>query len=327
MQLYSDRSICFNTTRGVKSSSFQLRCSTIIIFMLLSFIHADSQISAESMTSVKIAAVQISGYDKTVTPGFKIDAAENAVKYIERAAEDTAQLVVFPEYYLGRISIPGRETKLIGEVAAKNKIYVIIGSWEVMNDSIFGNAALLFDRNGEIMGKYYKTHAAVDKFDGEPAYSQPPIGKSLDWFIENDPEWIMQRGNAFPVFDLDFAKIGILTCYDGWFPEPFRILALKGAEILVWMNSRQGSVEDYIVRTAMHHNTVSMVCTNQAYGKGTMIAEWPGNRIKAICSERKEDYIVAYLDLGRLRAARSKSRNTQQRRPDIYQEILQDIPR
>lgn len=291
-------------------------------FMLFFLPPLESQTYSESMTRVKIAAVQISGYDKTVTPGFKVDAAENAVKYIERAAKDTAQLVVFPEYYLGRISIPGRETKLIGEAAAKNKIYVIIGSWEVMNDTIFGNAALLFDRNGAILGKYYKTHAAVDKFEGEPAYAKPPAGKDFNWFIENDPEWIMQRGDAFPVFDLDFARIGILTCYDGWFPEPFRILALKGAEILVWMNSRRGSVEDYIVRTAMHHNAVSMVCTNQAYGKGTMIAEWPGNRIKAICPESKEDYIVEYLDLGRLRKARIRSRNTQQRRPDIYQEIL-----
>ena len=306
----------------MKSGFFHSLPFLFVLFMLFFLPPLDSQTYSESMARVKIAAVQISGYDKTVTPGLKINAVENAVNYIEQASDDTAQMVVFPEYYLGRISIPGRETKIIAEAAQKRGIYVIIGSWEVINDSTFRNAALLFDREGEIMGKYYKTHAAVDKYEGDPPYSSPPAGKDFNWFIENDPEWIMQRGDAFPVFDLDFARIGILTCYDGWFPEPFRILALKGAEILVWMNSRGGSVEDYIVRTAMHHNAVSMVCTNQAYGKGTMIAEWPGNRIKAICPESKEDYIVEYLDLGRLREARSRSRNAQQRRPDIYQEIL-----
>ena len=315
-----------SSDKNMKSGFFYSPCFLLALITVLNSTSLKSQASSETMTRVKIAAVQISGYDKTVTPGLKINAAENAVKYIEQASSDTAQMVVFPEYYLGRISIPGRETKLIAEAAEKHGIYVIIGSWEVINDSTFRNAALLFDREGEIMGKYYKTHAAVDKYEGNPPYSQPPSGKDFNWFVENDPEWIMERGNAFPVFDLDFGRIGILTCYDGWFPEPFRILALKGAEILVWINSRGGSVEDYIVRTAMHHNSVSIVCTNQAYGKGTMIAEWPGNRIKAICTERKEDYIVEYLDLGRLRKARLRSRNAQQRRPDIYKEILKETP-
>ena len=285
----------------------------------------DGQVITGQMDHVKIAAVQISGYDKTIQPGEQRDPVTKAVEYIDRAARDSAQLVVFPEYYLGRISIPGIETRALSEVAARNQIYVIIGGWEVFEDGSFSNAALLFGRDGEILGKYYKTHAAVDKYEGDPAYSKPPSGQDEDWFIQNDPEWIMKRGQEFPVFDLDFARIGILTCYDGWFPEPFRILSLKGAEILVWVNSRFGMVEDYIVLTAMHHNTVSMVCTNQAYGSGTKIAEWPGT-IKAACREPGEQYITATLNLTRLRKARKNNRNAQQRRPDIYQEILMEVP-
>ena len=68
-----------------------------------------------------------------------------------------------------------------------------------------------------------------------------------------------------------------------------------------------------------------MICTNQAYGAGTMIAEWP-TRIAAYCSEAKEDYITATIDLARLRAARTNSRNFQQRRPEIYGEILGSYP-
>jgi len=279
----------------------------------------------EKPNRVKVASVQVSGYDKTVTPGFKIDAVGKAISFIERAAGDTAALVVFPEYYLGRISIPGEETRALAKAAARNHIYVIIGCWEVFDDSSFANAALLFERDGEILGKYYKTHAAVDNYEGDQPYSSPPKGHDKDWFLQNDPEWIMKKGQEFPVFDLDFARIGILTCYDGWFPEPFRILSLKGAEILVWINSRFSAVEDYIVRTAMHQNTVSMICTNQAYGKGTMIAEYPGN-IKAYCQESGEQYITATLNLTHLRYARQHDRNAQQRRPDIYREILMDVP-
>jgi predicted amidohydrolase len=274
---------------------------------------------------VKVAAVQLNGYDKSLLPDFKIDAVGKAVQYIERAARDSAQLVVFPEYYLGPIPIPGKETMAISEAAARNNIYVVIGSWEVFNDSSFANAALLFGRDGSLIGKYYKTHAAVDTYEGEPAYSSPPKGHDRDWFLRNDPEWIMKKGQGFPVFDLDFARIGILTCYDGWFPEPFRILSLKGAEILIWINNRGGKVEDYIVLTAMHHNTVSMICANKADGGGTMIADYP-KEIKASCPKGSENYISATINLKRLRYEREHDRNAQQRRPDIYGEILMDIP-
>lgn len=281
--------------------------------------------SSTKAEQVKVAAVQLTGYDKTVSPGLELDVVGKVIPYIKRAAKDSSQLVVFPEYCLGRISVPGKETEALSKAAANNGIYVIIGSWEVFEDGSFSNAILLFSREGEIIGKYYKTHAAVDQYEGDPAFSKPPSGKDEQWFLENDPEWIMKKGMEFPVFELDFATIGILTCYDGWFPEPFRILSLKGAEILVWANSRFGSVEDHIVKTALWHNTVSMICTNQAYGRGTKIADWP-DQIKASCTLTGEQYITATLDLKRLRDARRINRNAQQRRPDIYQEILMDLP-
>ena len=296
----------------------------LFVFMGDTF-HVNGQSSKNLPDFVKVAAVQINGHDKPLLPRLEIDDVGKAVLYIEKAAKDSAQLVVFPEYYLGWITIPGKETMAISEAAARNSIYVIIGSWEVFNDSSFANAALLFGRDGKILGKYYKTHAAVDTYEGDPAYSSPPKGHDRNWFLRNDPEWIMEKGQEFPVFDLDFAKIGILTCYDGWFPEPFRILSLKGAEILIWVNNRGGQVEDYIVRTAMHHNTVSMICTNKADGGGTMIADYP-KEIKASCPKPGENYISAVLDLKHLRYEREHSRNAQQRRPDIYGEILMGIP-
>jgi predicted amidohydrolase len=277
----------------------------------------------ERLAQVKVAAVQILGYDKSDVPRPGFDPSKAVVQYIHKAATDGAQLVVFPEYLLGRISVPGPQTEQISKAAATGHIYVIVGCWEVFKDGSFANTALLFDRAGKIVGKYNKVHAAVDHFEGEPPWSKPPKGKDADWFVRNDPEWAMKRGDDFPVFDLDFGRIGILTCYDGWFPETFRILSLKGAEILVWINGRRGTVEDFIVKSAMFQNEVALIATNQAYGAGTMIGQWPAH-IMASCPEPRESYITATINLEQIRQARRNSRNFQQRRPELYGEVVRE---
>jgi len=168
------------------------------------------------------------------------------------------------------------------------------------------------------VGKYYKTHAAVDKYDeGQTPYTARPKDRSPQWFIENDPEWTMEKGQTLPVFDLDFGRIGILTCYDGWFPEPWRVLSLQGAEIIVWINGRGGSIEDYLVRSAMFQNEVHVITANQAYGAGTMIGQYP-NAILEHITEPGEAVVRATLDMKTLRNRRAHSRNLAQRRPDLY---------
>ena len=269
---------------------------------------------------VKVAAVQISGYDKGDLPREGYDPANSLVPYIDRAGKDDAQLIVFPEYILGRIKVPGPSTEKIAAAAKANSIYVIVGCWEVFDDDTFVNTALIFGRSGEIVGKYRKTHAAVDHFEGSPPWEHPPTGRSKEWMIQNDPEWIMEAGTELPVFKFDFGTVGILTCYDGWFPEPSRVLSLKGAELLVWINGRGGSVEDFIVKTTMFQSHMAVITTNQAYGSGTMIgdcSEGPA-KILARCPEKQESYITATINLKQIREARAMSRNFRQRRPDLY---------
>ena len=156
----------------------------------------------------------------------------------------------------------------------------------------------------------------------------------------------MERGEGLPVFELDNGlRLGILTCYDGWFPEPARALSLQGAEMIVWINGRGGSVEDFIVQATMFQSHVAMVTTNQACesdplsgqpprkpqeaspatdGSGTMIAGFDADGeggaagILARCEDQQEDYIVRTLDMAKTRSQRASSRNFAQRRPELY---------
>jgi predicted amidohydrolase len=276
---------------------------------------------------VKIAAVQIKGYDKGDLPRAGYDPTTAILPYIDQAGREGAQLVVFPEYVLGHIHVPGPTTDKIADAAAARHIYVVIGGWEDDTGGAYADVAFLFDRRGRIVGKYLKTHAAVDHYEGDPPWSKPPIGKERTWFLENDPEWLMQKGPGFPVFDLDFGRVGIEICYDGWFPEPARVLSLQGAELIVWINGRPGTVEDYIVKSVMFQSQVAMVTANQAYGGGSMIGDlgkWEP-RILARAPEKRQTLIAATVDLNQIREARAKSRNFQQRRPELYRELTNPI--
>lgn len=275
--------------------------------------------------NVSVAAVQIMGHDKFGNLPEGVDPVSALLPYIKRAGREDVDLLVFPEYHLGRIHVPGPETERLGRAIKQECIYAVVGAWELLGENKYANAALLFGRDGQLEGTYYKTHAAVDSFDkNRVPWTSPPPGHDLDWFIEHDPEWKMERGRELPVFALDFGKIGILTCYDGWFPEAWRVLSLKGAEIVVWINGRGGTVEDYLVRGAMFWNEIHVVATNQAYGAGSMIGQYPQTILEHM-REPGEAYIQATLDLGTVRRARANSRNLAQRRPELYGPLVEPL--
>ncbi len=313
---------------SIMNQSLMARLLPVILLSVFAGKTPAEDMATLNRDSVKVAAVQISGYDKGDLPRKGYDPVDQLIPYIDRAGNENAQLVVFPEYVLGHISVPGLETKKLAAAAKAHSLYVIVGCWEVFADGTFANSALVFDRRGEIAGKYRKTHAAVDHYDANSLpWTQPAQGKDRSWMIQNDPEWVMERGEDLPVFDFDFGRVGIMTCYDGWFPEPARVLSLRGAELIVWINGRGGSVEDFIVKSTMFRNHVAMITTNQAYGSGTMIgdmADW-SRLIKVRTPDRQEAYIAATVDLKNIRARRSSSRNFAHRRPDLYGDLVAPI--
>ena len=265
--------------------------------------------------TVKVAAAQVSIH--TGTEG------DELVEYINRAGKDGVQLLVLGEYLLGKFPndnpLAAKVVKRASDAARENQIYVMAGGWEeyeprALDTRItdgYANTVLIFDRDGEIVGRYSKTHGAVG---GASKYCWPPA--------TTDVEWVMKEGESFPTFQLDFARVGIMICYDGFFPESATSLSLNGAEIVCWLNGRAGPVEDFIVKSDIFRNYCAMITSNLAPGSGTMIGTWPAN-ILAQVTEPGNHYIKADIDLKSLRERRANSRTFHQRKPHIYNAVTE----
>lgn len=261
--------------------------------------------------TVKVAAAQTE-----IHTGDELDWI---LKYIARAGKDGAEMIVLGEYILGPFEGPeSPNVKAVAEAARREGIYVVVGGWEELEPGAFAarkqdayrNTTLIFDRDGSILGRFSKVHPAV----GEPPYFWPPQG--------HESEWLMAAGEAFPTFQLDFARVGIMTCYDGYFSESAASLSLQGAEIIIWNNGRAGPVEPWLVKADMYRNYCAMITTNLAPGSGTMIGIWP-DLILAHVQETGNHYITGELDLRALRTMRANSRVFHQRRPAMYRTLTE----
>ncbi len=151
---------------------------------------------------------------------------QKAIELIEQAVDKSADLMVLPElftmgFYIFKDqnpaffemaeSIPGPTTDIIGNIARKYGVYIIAPIFEKHSSGLYHNTAPLIGPDGGIIGKYSKTHV-------------PPRPEEKFYFTP---------GSDFPVFQTDIGKIGMAICYDREFPEPIRILALNGAEMVM----------------------------------------------------------------------------------------------
>ncbi len=103
--------------------------------------------------------------------------------------------------------VPGRLTDMLAEIAKKHKMYIIAPIYEASGDKVF-NTAVIFDRQGNIIGRHRKTVL--------------PIMET----------WLVSTGDDYEVYQTDFAKIAVATCWEISYPEISTIYALKGADII-----------------------------------------------------------------------------------------------
>jgi predicted amidohydrolase len=150
-------------------------------------------------------------------------AMENCEQFaplIAKAASQEADFVVLPEtltcmgngksYYDVGESIPGPSTNYFGGLAKKHNLYLVVGLVERVDHLIY-NVSVLIDTRGDVVGKYRKVTLPRTEID---------MG--------------IMPGNEYPVFDTDFGKVGMMICYDGFFPEVARQLSNNGAEVIAF---------------------------------------------------------------------------------------------
>ena len=207
------------------------------------------------------------------------DAAKSVAEFcrlVESAANQKPDIVCLPEgitvigtgktYADVSEPIPGPTTRTLGALAKKMYSYLVAGIIERDGATIY-NTAVLVGRNGELVGKYRKTHLPQAEVEGG-----------------------LTPGDDYPVFSTDFGKIGLLICWDVQFPEPARALALKGAEMIllpIWGGS------ETLARARAIENHVFLITSS--YDMKTFIVDPTGDiRAEATC---EKPVAIAELDL------------------------------
>ena len=113
------------------------------------------------------------------------------------------------------VEIPGDVTSYYSEVAKRNNVVLVTSLFEKRATGLYHNTAVVFDKDGSIAGKYRKMHIPDD-----PAYYEK------FYFCPGDI--------GFEPIPTPIGKLGVLVCWDQWYPEAARLMALKGADMLIY---------------------------------------------------------------------------------------------
>ena len=247
---------------------------------------------------------------------------QKASALIEQAATQGAQLVVLPELFaFDYVSFTQRDPALFQRAEAMNgptvqsmctaarqhKVWLVPSFFEKEIAGVCYDTALLINPEGEIVGRYRKTHIAL--------LSSPESGQEKFYF---------KAGNNLPVFDTPIGKIGILICYDRGFPEAWRALVLQGAELVlvpITTTDEDGFAE--MACTRCFENGVFGLFVNRCgqedwkhFFGGSLIAGPRGEILNQAGGE--DSVITATLDLDSIEPTRLRLPYLRDRRPELY---------
>ena len=222
---------------------------------------------------------------------------------------------------------PFENNPLLQEMSAlaKELSVVLPISFFEKDNNTFYNSLSVIDADGSISAPYRKSHIP----DG-PGYEE---------------KYYFHPGNTgFKVFETQYAKIGVGICWDQWFPEAARIMALNGAELLFYPTAI-GSEPDtpeldsrdswqLVMQGHSAANTLPVIASNRIgteknekfsmtfYGS-SFITDGTGVKVKE-CSRDNEEYIIQKFDLDSIQEHRSSWGFFRDRRTDLYKDILKD---
>jgi N-carbamoylputrescine amidase len=124
--------------------------------------------------------------------------------------------------------IPGPTTDAMQKLARELEVVLIVPLFERQAPGVYRNSAAVIDADGSLLGIYWKMHIPDDPLFNDQYYFTPGDGH-MDYHGERPGE-----ANGFKVWKTRYATIGVLICWDQWYPEAARITALLGAEILFY---------------------------------------------------------------------------------------------
>jgi agmatine deiminase len=285
----------------------------------------------------KTDAVVTIGLIQTKVSENILENMKKTAEKIEQAAQRGAQIVCLQELYRTRYfpqqekidvkdlaeSIPGESTKLFCELAKKHNLVIIAPLFEKTSEGKFFNSAVVINSNGKTLGTYRKAHIPHDPYFYEKNY-----------FEAGDSE--------YKVYDTPFARIGVLICYDQWFPEPARICALKDAEIIFYPTAI-GYVKGYTSEDGDWHDAWKTVQRAHAIANGIHVAAvnrvgeedelqfWGGSflcdsfgKILNEASTTKEEVLIVKVDLSKNKRIQDGWGFLKNRRPDTYNSLVKD---
>jgi N-carbamoylputrescine amidase len=268
------------------------------------------------------------------------DASQNldkAIAGIRVAASKGAQIVCMQELFTSLYfcdvedyenfklaeSIPGQTTDELSAVAKELGVVVIASLFEKRAQGLYHNTTAVIDADGEYLGKYRKMHIPDD-----PAYFEK------FYFTPGDL--------GYKVFKTKFATIGILICWDQWYPEAARLTSLMGAEVLFYptaigwstaqdeaTNTEQYNAWQTIQRSHAIANGVHVVSVNRVgleqhgamkFWGGSFVSN-PFGTLIAKGSHDNEEVIVADIDLSKTDSYRTHWPFMRDRRIDSYGDI------
>ena len=182
---------------------------------------------------------------------------------IRKCASMGAQLVVLQElhnstYFCQMESaalcdlaepVPGPSTETFGELARELGVVLVLSLFERRAPGIYHNTAVVLEKDGTVAGKYRKMHIPDD-----PGYYEK------FYFTPGDL--------GFHPVETSVGKLGVLVCWDQWYPEAARIMALNGADILIYPTAIGGVATDSLPEQAMQRDAWQLVQRGHAVANG-----------------------------------------------------------
>jgi N-carbamoylputrescine amidase len=262
---------------------------------------------------------------------------DKAIAKIREAASKGAQIICLQELFLSLYfcdvedyenfklaeSVPGPSTETLSALAKELGVVIIASLFEKRAQGIYHNTTAVLDADGSYLGKYRKMHIPDD-----PAYYEK------FYFTPGDL--------GYKIFKTKYATIGVLICWDQWYPEGARITSLMGAEILFYptaigwatsqdelTNSEQFNAWQTIQKSHAVANGLYVVSVNRVgfeqqgamkFWGGSFIAN-PFGRVLVQASHDKEEIHVLPVDLNKTDSYRTHWPFLRDRRIDSYQPI------